>query len=210
MNKKNPEMNSDDLEGSALQFGDHVLYLNGGVDSDTIAPIIGAITVANMAQKQEPIILFINSCGGDLHEGFALASVIEASQVPIITVAIGECDSSALMVAMSGHWRLVAENCSILSHQYSAGFGVAKHADILARQKDLILTADKVIDHYFNHSSLTREEIADKLVKDCDVFLSADEAIQYGLFDELFLSFGQLTELYSETEELLQESQPSQ
>ena len=107
MTKKH-ENDEDDLEsGNTVQAAENCLYINGAITSETVAPAIGFIIGANASAEYGDIFLFINSGGGNLYEGFALANVIMSSRIPITTVALGECDSAALIIAMSGHRRLV-------------------------------------------------------------------------------------------------------
>lgn len=192
MTKKH-EDDGDDLEsGNTIQAAENCLYINGAITSETVAPAIGFIIGANAAAEYGDIFLFINSGGGNLYEGFALANVIKSSRIPITTVALGECDSAALIIAMSGHHRLVMQDTSILSHQYSAGIGLSKHGDIQARVKDFELTASKVVRHYSKCTGLTEQKVRAELVKETDVFLSAEESVGYGLFDEILTSFEQV------------------
>lgn len=198
--KAESEMEED--PSSTIQAAENMLYINGAISSETVAPAIGFIAGANAKQSCDQIVLFINSCGGSLSEGFALSSVIMASRIPVVTVAIGECDSSALVIAMSGHSRLVAPSCSILSHQYSCGIGLTKFADIKARTKDFELTAQKVIDHYVYCTGLSEEIVTQNLVNDLDVFLCAQEAVDFGMFDALFVDMAQLVDFGEQEEQV--------
>lgn len=200
LKKRLSEMADD--ESTTVQAADNCIYINGVISSDTVAPAIGFIAGCNASMEFDRIVLFINSGGGDLNEGFALASVIRASNIPVIVVAIGECDSSALIIAMSADLRLVAPTTSILSHQYSAGIGLSKHTDLKSRMKDLNLTAQKVINHYVECTGLSESDVKKKLVHDSDVFLTPSEAVGFGLFDDIFYDFGQVFfEIESEPKE---------
>jgi len=185
------QVDQDDA-GNTVQAAENCLYINGAITSDTVAPAIGFIIGANAAEEFGDIFLFINSGGGNLYEGFALANVISSSRIPITTVALGECDSAALIIAMAGHRRLVMQDTSILSHQYSAGIGLSKHGDIQARVKDFELTASKVVRHYCACTGLSEQKVRADLVKETDVFLSPEEAVGFGLFDEILTDFAQV------------------
>lgn len=180
-----------------------ILYISGGICSDTVTPIIGAIVEANSTKnpKVERIVIMIQSSGGDVGEAFALTACMKASSIPIYTVALGRCDSSALFIAMAGHYRFVAPRTSILSHQYSAGFGgMVKHIDLVARQRDFRLTEAAIVSHYIECSGMSEKEVRKQLLRENDVFLSPDEAISLGLFDEIFSDFEQFI-IYEETQE---------
>ena len=179
-------------DGSTIHAAENCIYINGTIEPSTVAPAIGFIIGANAANAYEDIFLFINSSGGHLGEGFALADIIKTSKIPVTTVAIGECDSSALIIAMSGAKRFVAPSTSILSHQYSAGIGLSKHADIQARLKDFTMTAKKVVDHYVKCTGLDESTVKETLVCDTDVFLSPEEAVGFGLFDAVLHDMAQI------------------
>jgi ATP-dependent Clp protease protease subunit len=197
--------------GQTEVLSSEAIYITGEICSDTVSPAVAFITSANITKENSKLILIIQSAGGALAEGFALASCIKASSIPVVTVAIGECDSSALIIAMSGHQRLVAKTCSVLSHQYSAGLGMSKYSDLIARQRDLEMMANRVVDHYVECTGLTSKDVRKKLVNDKDVFLSAEEAIGFGLFDDLFVSYDQLfeDEVVPEEVELIEEKEPA-
>ena len=206
---------ADDLEeelDSTSAVSENMCYINGPINSDTIASAIGFIVNGNLKENIDFIVLFINSGGGNLTEGFALSNVIRSSLIPVVTVAIGECDSSALIIAMSGHKRLIAPDTSVLSHQYSCGVGLSKYADLKARQKDFEMTAKNVLRHYSKFTGLSEKDVRKYLVNDKDVFLSPEEAISFGLFDEIFTSFDQVlpdeVEVSSVDEEILVEGEP--
>lgn len=192
MTNKNLEVVDDDSCYFDVSRSANSIFINGAICPETIGPSISFIIEANMTQEFEVVYLFINSSGGSLIDGLALADVIKASRIPVYIIALGECDSSALMIAMCGHRRFVSPGTSILSHQYSAGMGFSKHADIQARIKDFKTTAALVVNHYAMCLDRTPEYIKKHLVKNVDVFLSPKEAIEHGIFDEIFYDFGQI------------------
>lgn len=181
----------DDFEETTSISG-NMVYITGPITQTTISPVIAFITAANIVNEHDCLVIFINSEGGSLTEGMALVNVMAASTIPIITIAIGECCSAGLMIAMSGNRRYVGPDTSIMSHQYSAGIGLSKHTDLKARVKDLEITADRVIKHYMRCTALTEKEVKKMLVNDTDVFLTPQEAVKLNLFDDLFTSFDQI------------------
>ena len=97
------------------------------------------------------------------------------------------------MIFMSGALRLVDANTSFLSHQFSASFpGHTKAVDLKARQRDLELTEKKIEDLYMDQTGMSREVIIEKLLGNSDVFLTADDVIQYGIADGLFIDMSQI------------------
>ena len=68
---------------------------------------------------REPIMLFINSNGGNVYDSFALADIIKTSKTPVYTVAIGWCMSGGLLIFMEGKKRFVGENATLMFHDVS-------------------------------------------------------------------------------------------
>lgn len=188
-------------EESTYSVGPNVLYVSGPISNETVDPAVAFIVGHNINPEYDRLVLFVNSPGGSLNHGFALTAAIKASSIPVITVAIGECDSAGLIIAMSGMLRLIAPSCSILSHQYSASLGLSKHVDLEAKTKDLKMTAQRVIDHYVQATGLTEKDVKKSLVNEKDVYLSAEEAVKYGMFDDVFVSFDQIFFDFEQSEE---------
>lgn len=111
---------------------ERTLYLNGEVSSNNLAKFITTIIDINMEDdadekkykdfKREPIILFINSKGGEAYEALALIDVIETSKTPVYTCCIGSCMSAGLWIYLSGHKRYMGRNATLMFH--SVAFGV--------------------------------------------------------------------------------------
>lgn len=200
MHKKNEDYDEyDDVELSDPDSGctynpDHgVIMLTGDIDRRKVDIAIRAILAANMDLKYPYITLIIKSPGGSVDDGFSLIDMMRASVIPVQTVALGECSSAALMIAMAGNHRMVSPNCSVLSHQFSAAFPApTKRADLKAREKDFQMIEDRIVNHYVGCTGLPASKLKKTLLLDYDVFLDANEAIKYNLFDELFENMSQI------------------
>ena len=98
----------------------HILRYNR-VDADT--PI----------EDRKPIILFINSCGGSISDGYGLIDAIRASKTPVYTVNLGMCASMAFLVFIAGHKRYTMPHSEFLLHDGSIGAvdSTAKFEDLM-------------------------------------------------------------------------------
>ena len=189
---------------------DHgVIMLTGDIDRRKVDIAIRAILAANMDLRFPYITLIIKSPGGSVDDGFSLIDMMRASVIPVQTVAIGECSSAALMIAMAGEHRMISPNCSVLSHQFSAAFPApTKRADLKAREKDFQMVEDRIVNHYKTCTGLSEDELKASLLMDYDIFLDANEAIKYNLFDELFVNMGQIID-YSDVQEETEDDEES-
>lgn len=146
------------------------------------SPRIDEKTGKRLEPEEEVINLFINSSGGDLTAAFALVNMIEASTIPVRTIAMGECCSAALVLFMSGHQRVITPNTSIMSHQLSTGaegtYGTMK-ANMYAIQQ----YHDRMIRLYEKYTGLSKDVIENNLLGDTDTFLTPEEALSFNICD---------------------------
>jgi ATP-dependent Clp protease protease subunit len=157
------------------------------IDNSSIRPVIEWIIDTNFSdEKPEMLNLMICSGGGSLSAGFALIDVMRGSSIPVRTIGIGEIASAGLMIFMAGLKgnRILTPNTSILSHQYSWG-QEGKHHELMATVKAFDLTSTMLVNHYKKCSNLSEDKIKKFLLPAHDVWLSPDEALKYGLCDEI-------------------------
>lgn len=180
-------------ENYAPEITSSFCYLYGPVTRDTITPIIKFIITCNVMNPKLPAInLFINSDGGELHEAFALISAIKTSTIPVNTIAIGEVQSAALMIAMAGHKRYVDQHTQIMSHIFSMGRPESKASDMKYHNRDITLTIKRMVDYYVECTGLPKVKVRRNLLPSHDVYMTADQAIAYSLFDEKYVALNQI------------------
>lgn len=179
------------------------LFLNGDVDADSVRTIIQDIIFINYedAQKEkqaknggfqpemrEPIKLFINSPGGNVYDGFALIDAIRNSKTPIHTIALGSAMSMGMLIHSVGHKRYVGEYATLMFHDVSSAVA-DKLETIRDRVGELNRIQAMICSVVTNHSNISMEALATKISRREDWYISADEAIKYGLADDYFTSF---------------------
>ena len=164
-------------------------YFCDDFDNETTKPVIKWILEQNLTPKSErpeELTLIINSYGGDSASCFALIEVMKGSKIPVKTIGIGIVASCGILALMSGHKgrRFITPTASILSHQYSSG-SYGKDHELLADQKIQHLTRDKILRHYKKCTGLSEKKIKELLLPASDVWLTAEEAVEYGVADEI-------------------------
>jgi ATP-dependent Clp protease, protease subunit len=184
--KKFEEFNADDRIGIRL-LENSVHFLVGEIDENNIHDCIQWIVYENLRPtSNKTLTLYINSTGGDLYQAFALIDIMRYSQLPIRTIGIGACMSAAFLIFASGTTgeRYAAPNTSFMCHQFSSG-GEAKYHDIKAEMKENDSLNAKMIDILRDATALAPSVIKKKLLPASDVFLTAQEAIDLGIADQL-------------------------
>jgi ATP-dependent Clp protease protease subunit len=141
-----------------------------------------------LAKKKRPgnLTLIINSPGGELSSAFALIDIMKGSKIPVHTLGIGEISSCGLLTFMAGEkgHRIITPNTSILSHQYSWG-SYGKEHELIARVKEYNNTSERMLAHYKKCTGLSEKVIKEILMPPEDVWLSAKEAVKYGIADQI-------------------------
>lgn len=132
--------------------------------------------------KPKPIILHINSPGGDLIAGLSLLRIIEESKVPIIVLVEGISASAATFVTVAADYRLISPYASILIHQYSGGI-TGKHEDILFEAHVGQKIMKVFYDMYSTYTKMPKYKI--KNILQHDLFLKPKECLEYGLVDKI-------------------------
>lgn len=134
-------------------------------------------------EERKPIMLYINSPGGELEEGFALVSTIELSKTPVYTVNVGMWCSMAFLIGICGHKRFSLPYMTFLMHEAS-GFSIGKissMADKLGFDKRF---SERVVKELvLKHSKMTRKKY--ETVSKKEFYMLPEDALELGFIDEI-------------------------
>jgi ATP-dependent Clp protease, protease subunit len=160
------------------------LIVSGQVDSKLAEKIVKQLLVLD-AQNHKPITLYIDSPGGSIDSGFAIFDTVRFLDSPVYTVVMGLAASMGAMILLSApkHRRVGFANSRYLIHQPLIGNvrGVATEIEIHAQE---------MLKYRAKINLIIAEETGQPIEKvqqdtDRDFWLSADEAIQYGLIQQV-------------------------
>lgn len=188
---KNAANGSSDGGGKDLpSLQDNFTYLfMDDFESKTVAPVVDWILRCNFLpsnKRPDHLTLIINSPGGELNSAFALIDVMKGSAIPVHTLGLGQIASAGLLTFIAGAkgYRTITPNTSIMSHQYAWGSGGKEH-ELLSRVKEFELTAERMLKLYKKCTGLDEKTIRKYLLPASDVWLDADEAVKFGLADNI-------------------------
>jgi len=172
-----------------LLWENSIYYFAEDFTSKSTAPVIQFIMEKNLlprAKRPKELTLIINSPGGAVHSAFALIDVMKGSAIPVKTVGLGLIASCGILTFMAGAngRRILTPNTSILSHQYSWGSRGKEH-ELYAVMREFELSTERMLEHYKKCTGLNEKKIREILLPPQDVWLSADEAVKYGIADEI-------------------------
>lgn len=193
--ENNDEQDGDDIdnaEKTVVTLFDKFanIQLTGPVCAETINPIVDFIMATNLSDDEslnlEVINLFIDTEGGDLHAAMKLIDAIRMSEIPIRTIGWGTVASAGLIIFMTGAVRVFSENCSILSHNATFNASVySVRVNDSSHQREFKLIIERITKVYKNCTGKSEQYIKKHLLKDNDVYMSAEDAIIHGLGDGL-------------------------
>lgn len=145
-----------------------------------------ANNLAPTGEQPDVLNLMINSPGGSVSAGFAIIDMMRGSKIPVRTIGLGCVASSGLLIFMSGQkgYRVLAENTSILSHQFSGG-NIGKSHDLLAMNVEYSNIQNRLTNHMAKCTGLTEKEVISKLMPPSDIWLLPKEAVKLGLADSV-------------------------
>ena len=174
------------LYGPIVSFDDAESdYYGGYTTTEIIEDIVryNRIDKGIPPEERKPVILYINSPGGSITEGFSLISAIELSKTPIYTVNIGEWDSLSFLIGITGHKRMSLPYMTFLMHDGSiwAQGSTSKLQD----QMDFHRRFEREIikQHVLKHSNMKSIDY-DALAR-VEVYMLPEDALERGFIDEI-------------------------
>jgi ATP-dependent Clp protease protease subunit len=180
-------IDAEDIIGLGL-LKNHTHMITGDIDDDNIDKAIRWLLYENLNGEGtgKVLTLYINSTGGSLTDAFALIDVMRASPFVVRTIGIGNVMSSAFMIFASGDkgHRYISKNTSSMCHQFTDSMD-NKYHDIKAAMKETEFLNERMISVLMETTGLVRSKIKSKLLGPSDIYLTADEMIEYGVADHI-------------------------
>ena len=176
-------------DNASQALNDHgIMVLMDEINHETVKPVIEWILHENHVRKKKhkELLLMICSEGGNIAEAFALIDVMRSSKIPVKTVGLGSIASCGLLIFMAGAAgrRVLTPNTSILSHQFSWESEGKSH-ELFATIKEFELTQKRMVTLYRDATGLEDDVIRKVLLPPQDVWLSAEEALEYHICDAI-------------------------
>ncbi len=163
---------------------DRIILLGTPINDDVANLIVAQLLFLQAEDPAKPIQLYINSPGGSVTAGLAIYDTMQILSCEVHTYCIGQCASMGavlLCAGAKGH-RYALPNSRIMIHSVSSGtegtiHDMKRHFEESQRLNDVLT---KLI---AAHCGKTEKQVAKDM--DRDYFLSADEAVAYGLVDQV-------------------------
>lgn len=163
---------------------DRIIFLAGTIDDNVANTIVAQMLFLASKDPKKDIQLYINSPGGSVTAGLAIYDTMQHIKCDVSTVSIGISASMGALILAAGAKgkRYALANSEILLHQVMGGArGQASEIEITAKQ--ILRIKDQMNKILAKHTGQTLSKIAQDT--DRDFYLSAEEAKEYGVVDEV-------------------------
>jgi len=163
---------------------ERIIFLNGEVNDTASALICAQLLFLEAENPRKPINLYINSPGGVVTSGLAVYDTMRYIRAPVHTLCMGTARSMGSFLLMAGESgeRAALPNASILIHQPSGGFQ-GQASDMLIHAEEILRTKQRMTRLYAEHCKRSYEEFEQGM--DRDRFMTAQEALEWGLIDKI-------------------------
>ena len=137
-------------------------------------------------ESPEPVEFYVNSAGGVASDMFAIYDFMRQSRegMEIHTHGLGKVMSAAVLLLAAGTKgeRKIGKYCRVMIHSVIGGSSGALH-DLKNEMKEIQAIQDMYIDALASETKLTKKKLKEMFSKNVNVYLSAEEAVKYGIAD---------------------------
>ena len=166
-------------------FRERIIFLTEEVTDGIANAIVAYMLYLDSDDQTKPIYLYINSPGGSVTAGMAIYDTMQYIKSEVVTICVGLAASMGafLLTAGSRGKRLALPHARIMIHQPLAGVGRRQATDIEIEAKQILQVRRQLNELLAQHTGKSIEQIEKDT--DRDYFLSAEEAVEYGLIDRV-------------------------
>ena len=165
---------------------DRIIFIGTPIDDNVANLVIAQMLFLQMEDVNKEINVYINSPGGSVTAGLAIYDTIQFVKPDVSTCCVGQATSMGALLLCAGTKgkRLVLPNSRIMIHQPWGGIQGAAE-DISRHAKEILKLRDRINEILSLHTKQSLERIQKDT--DRDYFMSAEEAKEYGLVDEVII-----------------------
>ena len=172
---------------------DRIIFLGGGIEDDTANLVIAQLLFLQNENADADISIYLNSPGGLITAGMAIYDTMQFVGCDVRTYCLGQAASmgAVLLAAGTKGKRYVLPNSRILIHQPIGG-ARGPATDISIQAEEILRLRTRLNEILAHHTGQPLERIEKDV--DRDRFMSAEEAVEYGIADEIITSLAKKDE----------------
>ena len=169
---------------------DRIIFIGSQISDEVANAVVAQLLFLQSEDPKADVHLYINSPGGSISAGLAVYDTMQFINCPVATYCVGQAASmgAVLLAAGAAGKRKALPNSRIMIHQPLAG-AEGSAEDIIIHAKEFIKVKERLNRILIKHTGHPLEKIEQDT--DRDRFMSAEEALEYGLIDHVIEHAGQ-------------------
>lgn len=166
---------------------DRIIFIGTPINDFVANAVVAQMLFLQMDDPKKDISLYINCPGGSVTDGMAIYDTMNFLQCDIVTYCVGQAASMATLLLAAGTKgkRYALPNSRVMMHQPTGG-ATGQTSDISIAAKEILRWRAQMNELLANHTNKTAAEIASD--SDRDFYLTAKEAMKYGIVDKVIES----------------------
>jgi ATP-dependent Clp protease protease subunit len=163
---------------------ERIVFLGTEVSDESANLITAQLLFLEAEDPEKDISIYINSPGGSAYAGMAIYDAMQYVKPDVSTVCVGMAMSAGAMILCGGAAgkRFALPNSKVMIHQGSGGFR-GTPADIQIAAREILEMTERMATIISRHSNQPKEQVMKDI--DRDRFMTPEEAVEYGLVDEV-------------------------
>lgn len=183
INRKNGEERQTDIYSALLD--ERTIFVSGEINDDLADSVIAQLLFLEAADPKKDIIMYINSPGGSVTAGLAIYDTMRHVRTKVHTLCVGQACSMAAVLLASGDKRSLLPSSRVMIHQPSGG-AEGKETDIVISAREITRMRSMLSNILSKHTGKSVKTIENDIER--DRFMSAEEALKYGIADDILSS----------------------
>jgi len=164
---------------------ERIIFVTGPIEDSVASLITAQLLFLEAENPKKEIAMYINSPGGLVTSGLAIYDTMQYVRPPVQTLCVGQAASAASLLLCAGEkgQRFTLPNSRVLVHQPSASYR-GQATDIARHAQEIVKLKGRLNEIYAKHTGQDVSVVEKAL--DRDTYMTADEAKEFGLLDEVF------------------------
>ena len=165
---------------------ERIIFLGGPIESEVANLVIAQMLFLASEDPKKEVSLYINSPGGSVSATLAMIDTMNHIQPPVSTVCVGMAASGAAWLLSSGQKgkRFILPNAEVMIHQPLGG-AEGQASDIAITAQHILATRDRLNKMMAKNTGQPLKKIETDV--DRDFFMTAEEAVKYGIVDKVLI-----------------------
>ena len=165
---------------------DRIIFLDGAIDDAVADIVIAQMLYVESQDPEKDVSLYINSPGGSVTAGLAIYDAMQYIRPDVVTICIGQAASmgAILLAAGAPGKRYSLPSSRVLVHQPWGGVQ-GQATDIGIQAREIVRLKKMLISYFAKHTGKSEAQVETDMER--DRFMSAEEAVEYGVVDRVFV-----------------------